>query len=199
MIGMVSMYHLLQAPTDSTMESLMRTKIISIPAQAEQATAAEMIKKYNLQALPVTDKKGVMIGIITMDDILKLLEERIALRIQNFAALKNGLLFSSNTLRSVSQTLPWLIGLTLTGFLMTEIMAPFLTSLQHIAMLTIFIPVILGMSGNSGIQSLSVVIRKMTMNPLNTKDRWQLLGKEAGVGLLTGIVCGLVALLLGRW
>ncbi|WP_282937279.1 magnesium transporter [Paenibacillus sp. RC67] len=177
----------------------MRTKIISIPAQAEQATAAEMIKKYNLQALPVTDKKGVMIGIITMDDILKLLEERIALRIQNFAALKNGLLFSSNTLRSVSQTLPWLIGLTLTGFLMTEIMAPFLTSLQHIAMLTIFIPVILGMSGNSGIQSLSVVIRKMTMNPLNTKDRWQLLGKEAGVGLLTGIVCGLVALLLGRW
>nr|WP_091169325.1 hypothetical protein [Paenibacillus sp. 1_12] len=85
-----------------------------------------------------------MIGIITIDDVLNLLEERIALRIDNIAA-------------------------------------PFIVTLQQIAMLAIFIPVILGMSGNSGIQSLSVGIRKMTKNPLNTKDRWQLLGKVVGL------------------
>lgn len=194
--GVVSTHLLLQAPADSAIESLMSKRFISIHDYAEQTTAVEMIKKYNLQALPVTDKNDVMVGIITMEDILNVLEERSELRIQNIAALNNGLLFSSTTLRAVSQRLPWLIGLTLLGFMVTDMIAPFIASLQQIAMLAIFIPVILGMSGNSGIQSLSVVIRRMAINSLNTKERMQLIGKEMGVGLLSGIVCGLIASLL---
>lgn len=196
LLGVVPLHHLLQAPVDSTIGSLMSTTFISIHAQADQAAAVERIKQYNLQALPVTDKKGILIGIITIDDVLALLEERITQRIQHFAALKNGLFLSSHTLRSVTQRLPWLIGLTLLGFMLAEVTAPFLASLQKITMLAIFIPVILGMSGNSGIQSLSVVIQQMTRSPLSKRARWQLLGKEAGVGLFTGIVCGLVASLL---
>lgn len=123
LIGAVSMHHLLQAPTDSTIGLLMSTKFISIDDEAEHTTVVEMIKKYNLQALPVTDKNGVMIGIITVNEAFNLFEERIALRIQQLVTFQNG---------------------------------------------------------------------------LNKKDRLQLLGKEAFVGLLAGIVCGLAASFLAK-
>ncbi|OPH58169.1 magnesium transporter [Paenibacillus ferrarius] len=193
LIGRVSMPELLRAPLDKEMHMLMNRNIFFIDDHAEQTAAAEMMKKYNLHVLPVTDEQGGMIGIITVDEVHDLLEERLGLHIHHIAGLKRGVLTSSDTLRSVSQRLPWLIGLTATGFVMARIMAPFIASLEQFALLALFIPVILGMSGNSGIQSLSVVIRKMTVSKLKGKDKWNLLAKEARVGVVTGIVCGLVA------
>ncbi|UNK16117.1 magnesium transporter [Paenibacillus sp. N3/727] len=196
LIGVVSIHQLLRARSDSKMEMLMNTNIISIHDHANQTHAADLIKKYDLHELPVTDQDGIMIGIIKVDDVLDLLEERMTQRIQNIAALKSGLSFSSSTFRLVSQRLPWLIGLTVLGFLMTKIMAPFIASLEHFTTLALFIPVILAMSGNGGIQSLSVVIRRMSVSPVSGKGSWYLLGKEAGIGVLTGFVCGVFATVL---
>ncbi|SMF84689.1 magnesium transporter [Paenibacillus uliginis N3/975] len=196
LIGVVLIHQLLRARSDSKMEMLMNTNIISIHDHADQTNAADLIKKYDLHELPVTDQDGIMIGIIKVDDVLDLLEERMTQRIQNIAALKSGLSFSSSTFRLVTQRLPWLIGLTVLGFLMTKIMAPFIASLEHFTTLALFIPVILAMSGNGGIQSLSVVIRRMSVSPVRGKDSWYLLGKEAGIGVLTGFVCGVFATVL---
>jgi magnesium transporter len=75
-------------------------------------------------------------------------------------------------------------------------MAPYLASLEQFTTLALFIPVILGMSGNSGIQSLSVALRRISMSSVSGKDSWLLLGKETGIGALTGFVCGLFAFVL---
>ncbi|TCZ80846.1 magnesium transporter [Paenibacillus albiflavus] len=196
LIGSVSMRELLRAPLNIEINEIMNRNIFSIEEHAGQAKAAEIIKKYDLHVLPVTDAHGVMIGIITVDDVLDLLEERMEQRIHHIAGIKKGLFLASDNFRSVSQRLPWLIGLTAVGFVMARLTAPYIASLEQFVLLGLFIPVILGMSGNSGIQSLSVVIRKMTLSPLKSKERWNLLAKEAGIGVMTGVVCGLVASLL---
>lgn len=198
LIGAVTIHQLLRAESNAAMETLMSSNIISVHDQTDLTQAADLIKKYNLLELPVTDQEDIMIGIIKIDDVIELMEEQISLSIESFAALRSGISLTSGIIRLVSQRLPWLVGLTVLGLLITKIMAPFLASLEQFTTVSLFIPVILGMSGNSGIQSLSVVLRRISMSSVSDKDSLHLLGREAGIGALTGFVCGLFAFVLAN-
>ncbi|NLN19524.1 MAG: magnesium transporter [Firmicutes bacterium] len=203
LVGVASMREVILAHPTTPISEIMVTKAISIPVDADQEEAARLLSQYDFTSLPVTDRAGRMVGIITADDILDVVEEEATEDIQRLGGTSP---FDSHYLRApltelYSKRIGWLLVLLITGYLTGTIMSRFENLLNEVIMLAFFIPLLIDAGGNAGSQASTLVIRAMALGEVESRDFLRVIWREARVGILLGATLGLFAyaraLLLG--
>ena len=195
LLGIVTVKDLLLADDDETkIEDIMLTNLISVTTHTDQEEVARMFSKYNFLALPVVDKENRMVGIVTFDDAMDVIEEEVTEDME----LMGGMLPSEKTyLRSSAfelfkNRIPWLMLLMVSATFTGLIITAFEGALAAQVALTAFIPMLMGTGGNSGSQSSVTVIRALSLDELNLRDIWRVIWKELRTALLCGIALAAV-------
>lgn len=190
LVGLVSIKDLLLAKDDNMLvSSIMETNFISVNTHTDQEEVAQMFSKYDLLALPVVDSEGRMVGIITVDDAMDVMEEEVTEDIEIMA----GMTPSDKTyLRSTPFDLfvhrvPWLLILMISATFTGLIITGFESALARLVVLTAFIPMLMDTGGNSGSQSSVTIIRALSLGEVEFEDLGKVLFKE----LCTAVLCGL--------
>ncbi|QUW21684.1 magnesium transporter [Sporosarcina sp. Marseille-Q4063] len=187
--GVVSLRDLIIAHEDTFIHTIMNDRVVSVLVSEDQEDVARMIKDYNFLAVPVVDFQQHLLGIITVDDILDVLEEEASDDYSKLAAVSDMSTFDKNSLSAAKKRLPWLIILLVLGMLTANLIGAFEATIEKVALLAAFIPLIAGTAGNSGTQALAVAVRGIATRDIEDESKFKLLLREAGTGLMTGIVC----------
>jgi len=199
LVGVLSIRDLITAPLDKKIEDVMAIRVISVNVDTDQEEVANIIKKYNFLAIPVTDSLGTLLGIITVDDVIDVLEEETTEDFAEISAARGAVDLEISPLVAARKRLPWLIILLFIGMVSATIIGRFEKTLETVAILTIFIPLIAGMGGNTGTQSLAVVVRGLALGEFDKEKVIYLLKREAITGVIMGIVCGVIVSVLAQF
>ncbi|SDZ35248.1 magnesium transporter [Evansella caseinilytica] len=196
LLGIVSLRELIVAEPDKTVESLMKEQIISVSPFADQEEVSAIIKDYDLLAVPVVTEEDKIVGIVTVDDILDVIEKENTENMGQFAAASGALDLDVGAAAAAKKRLPWLILLLFIGMLTAGVISGFERTLAELSLLAIFIPLIADTAGNTGTQSLAVVVRGLALHKLDRKAKMKLLKRECLTGLLMGTACGILVVLI---
>ncbi|WP_049389325.1 magnesium transporter [Staphylococcus capitis] len=196
LVGVLSLRDLITAENDSYIEDVMSERVISVNVADDQEDVAQVIRDYDFIAVPVVDYQTHLLGIITIDDILDVMDEEASEDYSRLAGVSDIDSTSDSVIKTASKRLPWLIVLTFLGMITATILGSFEDTLSQVALLAAFIPIISGMSGNSGTQSLAVSVRNISTGEINEQSKFKLALREAGSGFLSGLVCSVVLFLI---
>ena len=190
--GVMSLRDLIIADEDALIRDIMSERIVSVQLTTDQEEAAQIMKDYNFLALPVINEAGVLQGIITVDDIIDVIEEEASDDYSKLAGISDMDDIKDGPFRSVKNRLPWLIMLLFLGMLTANLMSRFEQTLDQVALLALFIPLISGTSGNSGTQALAVAVRGIATGEIGERSKVKLLFREMLTGLIMGIICAVI-------
>lgn len=192
LIGVVPIRALLQATLETTIESIMETDILTIPVTADQEEVADMMSKYDFVAMPVVDAEMHLIGVVTVDDVLDILEEEATEDIQRLGGSEPLAqpYFSASMLQVVGKRLVWLLPLFAASLVTDAVVENYAALLAAFVSLTIFIPVVSGTAGNAGSQTVATIIRAIAVGEVRLVDLGRTLTREISVGLILGLVLG---------
>ncbi|KDE95833.1 magnesium transporter MgtE [Staphylococcus sp. TE8] len=196
LVGVFSLRDLITAESDSYIEDVMSERVISVNVADDQEDVAQVIRDYDFIAVPVVDYQNHLLGIITIDDILDVMDEEASEDYSRLAGVSDIDSTSDSVIKTASKRLPWLIVLTFLGMITATILGSFEDTLSQVALLAAFIPIISGMSGNSGTQSLAVSVRNISTGEINEQSKFKIALREAGSGFLSGLVCSVVLFLI---
>ncbi|WP_235613162.1 magnesium transporter [Paenibacillus sp. LC231] len=200
LVGVVSYRDLILADATDKIEDIMFTRVISVPVDMDQEKVAQVIQQYDFIAVPVVDGQHRLVGIVTVDDVLDVIIEEANEDIAKLSASGKTIDWNTRPFTAAFRRLPWLILLLGLGVLTGSILSGFEDTLTQVVALTYFMPMIAGMTGNTGTQSLVVVVRGMASTGKNLKSAIRLIFRELGVGLIIGIVCGaLITIVASIW
>ncbi|GIQ70309.1 magnesium transporter [Xylanibacillus composti] len=191
LVGVVSYRDLVLADERDKISDIMYRRVISVPVDMDQEEVARTMERYDFIALPVVDGDNRLAGIVTVDDILDVVMEEANEDIGKLSATGKGIDFQTSAVQASAKRLPWLVLLLFLGLLSGSIMAGFQHTLEQVVALTFFMPMIAGMTGNTGTQSLAIVVRGLVTNDIDRKTLLRLISREFAVGLIIGVVCGL--------
>ena len=187
------------ADEKNTVKDIMDYSFVTIKAYEDQEKAYKLIKKYNLTVLPVIDNEGILLGIITIDDIIDVSEDEVTEDFQKASAISP--IEESYNFTSVSllykKRIGWLLILLLTDFLSSSIIAHFENAIKAVIALAFFIPVLIDSGGNIASQSSTLVIRALATGDLSIKNWLKVLKKELISGLLIGLTLGVILYIRG--
>ncbi|UJL47638.1 magnesium transporter [Virgibacillus sp. NKC19-16] len=192
LVGVLSLRDLIIAEDDVRIEAVMSEKIVSVSVGKDQEEVAQMIRDYDFLALPVVDFQNHLLGIITVDDILDVMEEEASEDYSRLAAVADTDSRYDSAFNSAKKRLPWLVILLFLGMFTASLIGQFEATLDQVAVLAIFIPLIAGMAGNTGTQALAVAVRGLATGDYGKQKKAKLILREATTGLITGTVCGIV-------
>ena len=189
LIGMLSLKDLLVAEDDDIVENIMETNVICVETHTDQEEVAQSLSKYNFMALPVVDKETRLVGIVTFDDAIDVIEEETTEDIEMMAAITptDKPYLRTSVFEIWKKRIPWLLLLMISATFTTLIISSFESALAaHIA-LTSFIPMIMGTGGNSGSQSSVTIIRGLSLDEIEFSDIVRVIWKETRVAVLCGL------------
>ncbi|WP_205599234.1 magnesium transporter [Oceanobacillus halotolerans] len=192
LVGVVSLRDLIIADENTLIEEIMSEKIVSVSVAKDQEEIAQMMRDYDFLALPVIDFQAHLLGIITVDDIMDVMEEEASEDYSKLAGVSDMDRPDDNAILSAKKRLPWLVALLFLGMLTASLIGRFEATLEQVAKLAIFIPLIAGMAGNTGTQALAVAVRGLATGDYGKQGKTKLILREALTGLITGSVCGIV-------
>lgn len=201
LLGVVSYRGLILAEPDQYIVEIMHSPVLSVPVDTDQEEVAFLIQKYNMVAIPVVEKDERLVGIVTVDEVLDIIVKEAEEDFRKMNAT-GGKTIDFNTKATVAayRRLPWLILLLFIGLISGTIISRFEETLAQVVALAFFMPMIAGMTGNTGTQSLAVIVRGLTTKELSKSVVLRLLARELRVGLMIGIICGvLIALIAYLW
>lgn len=182
---------------EGKVEDLMDSTFVSLHANDDQETAIEVFRKYDREALPVVDNEGHLLGVVTVDDVLDVVEEEATEDIQKIggtSALDEPYM-DTPFFKLIQKRAGWLIVLFLGEMLTTSAMAFFEDELARAIVLATFIPLIISSGGNSGSQASTLVIRAMALGEITIKDWWRVISREFLSGLTLGLILGIIGFL----
>ena len=191
LIGMVSVKDLLLCEDDETkISEIMEENVISVSTHDDQEQVAKMFNKYNFLALPVTDAEGRMVGIITFDDAMDVMEDEATEDMEVMAAMlpSDKPYAREKVMEVVRRRIPWLLFLMLSSTFTGLIIAHFENALAACTVLTAFIPMLMDTGGNSGSQSSVAVIRSLSLGEVEFKDLPKVIWKEIRVAVICGAI-----------
>lgn len=198
--GVLSLRDLIIADGPTLIEEVMDEQVVSVSVGKDQEEVARMIRDYNFLAVPVVDFQNHLLGIITVDDILDVIDEEASDDYSKFAAVANVQRSDDSPLGAAKKRLPWLIILLFLGMFTASLIGRFESTLEQVTTLAIFIPLIAGMAGNTGTQSLAVAVRGLATGDFGGQGKVKLMIREASTGLITGTTCGvLIAVIIYVW
>ena len=198
LVGTISLREILFENEDEMICDLMNKDVICVKTDSDQEEVAYLASKYDILVIPVVNDEECLIGIITVDDILDVIEEEVTEDIQKMAAIVpvEDSYLKTSVWDMAKSRLPWLCGLMITATLTGSILAEFENALAAIPALSSFVPMIMGTAGNAGSQASIMVIRGISVDGLTFKNIWEVLWKELRVGVLCGML--LFAVVLAR-
>jgi len=200
LVGVVSYRDLLLAGENQRIRDIMYERVISVSAYTDQEEAARILEKYDFLALPVVDENQVLLGIVTFDDMLDVIIREANEDIEKLSASGKAIDFDTKAGVAAARRLPWLILLLIIGIFSGSIISYFEETLDLVVALAFFMPMISGMTGNTGTQSLAVVVRGLASRDLDRKAIIKLIVREFFVGLMIGSICGiLISLIAFLW
>ncbi len=189
----------LLADPDQKVADLMDHEFIAIHALADQEEAYKMIKKYDINVLPVIGEDGVLIGIVTVDDILDVIEEEVTEDFQKSSAIVpvEEKYYTASNFTLYKKRIGWLFILLLTDFFSSTIIAHFEDSLKAVIALAFFIPILIDSGGNIAAQSSTLIIRALATGSLTVKKWFLVMKKELLIGLFIGLTLGITLYIRG--
>ena len=199
--GIVSLKDLIFASSDAIIADIMDTDILCANTLDHQEDVVAMIRKYDMLALPVVDKENRLVGIVTVDDAIDVIEEEATEDIEKMAAIvpSDKSYMRAGVFEIWKTRIPWLLLLMLSATFTGQIIASFESKLAAIPVLIAFIPMLMGTGGNSGGQSSVTVIRGLAVGEIENRDVWKVIWKETRVALLCGAVlsvCNFIKIIL---
>lgn len=196
LVGVISLRDLIIADGDQIIGDCMNEKVVSVSVGKNQEEVAQMIMDYDFLALPAVDFQNHLLGIITVDDILDVVDEEASEDYSKLAAVTDVHRIEDSPFSAAKKRLPWLIILLFLGLFTASLIGQFEATLEQVAILAIFMPLIAGMAGNTGTQSLAVAVRGLATGEFAKGGKLTLMLKETATGLIIGGVCGIMITLI---
>lgn len=196
LVGVISLRDLIISEEEWLISDVMNERVVSVSVGEDQEEVARMVRDYDFLALPVVDFQDHLLGIITVDDIMDVMEEEASDDYSKLAAISDVDSPDENAFASAKKRLPWLVILLFLGSLTASLIGRFEETLDKVAILAVFIPLIAGMAGNTGTQALAVAVRGIATGEIEKQGKFKMMIREAGTGLITGLCCGILMMLI---
>ena len=193
LVGVVSLRRLLLVSPETPLKRIMTADLISARVDMDQEEVARQVAAYNLLAIPVVDAENKLAGIITVDDVIDVIKDEATEDIYRLAGVAGDERAFTPARESLRKRLPWLGINLLTAFLAAAVVGLFEGTIDLFPVLAVFMPIVAGMGGNAGTQTLTVIVRGIALGELTWSNSRKALLKEAVVGLGNGIVLGAAA------
>ena len=190
--GVLSIRELLGTSDDEVISNIMMTDIVSFPTDLDQEDAAKIFRDKDLVSIPVVTSEKKLIGVIHVEDILDVIQQEADEDIGKLSATGKEIDFRTSPFVAARRRLPWLILLLFIGLISGGIIERFEATLEAVVALAFFMPMIAGMTGNTGTQSLAVVVRGLVSEDLDFSKSMKLLFRELIVGIIIGVTCAIV-------
>lgn len=196
LVGIVSLKEIILASPDTKIEEIATTDLISVPAELEQEEVANILSRYDFYALPVVDSQHRLIGIITYDDVVDVIQEEATEDFQKLGGSQplDEPYFKNTIWNLFSKRITWLLVLFIGGAYTSNVLESFQTTMNQVVALSFFIPLLIGTGGNTGSQIVSTLVRALGVGEITFQDVFRVIRKELGTGLLLGISLGIVGL-----
>lgn len=191
-IGIANLRDILISPDSTKLEEITNTNFISVEPETDQEEVALLASKYDLNVIPVINKKSVLLGIITIDDIIDVIQEEQTEDVLRMAGVDKEENIDSTVFESIKMRLPWLIVNLVTAFLASLTVKVFEGTIAQVVALSAIMSIVTGMGGNAGTQTVSIIIRNIAMGKVELKDSFRLVIKEIILGLVNGAIIGIL-------
>ena len=191
-VGTVELRDVLINDNDTILDDISSKNFISVEPEIDQEEVAAMFRKYDLTVLPVVNKKQIILGIITVDDVMDVMVEEQTEDILKMGGVAKEETLNSTFWDSVKLRLPWLVINLLTAFLAALTVKAFEGTIAKVVALSSTMSMVTGMGGNAGTQTVSIIIRNIAMGNIELKDALPQLKKEILLGLVNGLVIGII-------
>ena len=191
--GVIELSEILGCRDDEEIiENLMETNVVKVQTGDDREEAVRLTSKYDLSSLPVVDSENRLVGIVTVDDIVDVIEEEATKDIEQMAAIlpTEDTYLKTSVFSHVKARIPWLFVLMLAGMLNGVILGNYEVAISALPILVTFMPMLTGTGGNSGSQTTATVIRAMTLDEISLHDALRVMWKEIRVALTIGIIFG---------
>lgn len=198
LIGYIHLKDIICADENDLVKDIVQKDVISCKTTEDQEEAAKMFQKYDLTAMPVVDSEDRMVGIITIDDIVDVLQEENTEDIEKMAAINptgNKTYLKTGVIETWKARIPWLMILMLSATFTGKIIQVYEEALTAYVILTSFIPMLMGSAGNAGGQASVTVIRSLSLGDIEFEDTWKVIWKELRVAILCGLTLSVVNLI----
>jgi magnesium transporter len=196
LVGTLSLKRLLFASPKTSIRDLYQDKnIIYVKTSDDNEKVAQVMKKYNLDAIPVVDYQNKLVGRITIDDVVDIIQEEADKDLQLMSGISERVESNSSVWRMSRSRLPWLVIGMLGGTLSAQVISKFETNIGNLPALAFFIPLITAMGGNVGVQSSAIVVQSLARGDDPFDSILRKVGKESLVGLLNGVICSVLVFL----
>lgn len=189
LLGTVALRYLLLSSPDEVIGDIMHENVIALNTMTDQEEAAAKFKKYDFTTMPVVDNENRLVGIITVDDIVDIMEEEVTEDIEKMAAIvpSDKPYIKTGVFETFKKRIPWLLLLMVSATFTGQIIGHFEDALSVCTVLTMFIPMLMDTGGNAGGQASVTVIRGLSLGEIGYRDTFRIIWKEARVALLCGI------------
>jgi magnesium transporter len=199
LVGVSSLRQLVVVPPDRSLKQFMTTDVFSVKTDMDQEEVAKLVARYDILAVPVVDETNRLVGIVTVDDVIDIFRAEATEDILKMAGAGEEYVETKSVMKSTRIRLPWLFASCLGGIIAFTVINKFDGALRQLTYLAAFIPVIMGMGGNIGTQSSTIVVRGLATGRLNVRDFGSVVVKELCIGLILGLVYGLFIGLVAQW
>jgi len=192
LVDSVRLRNLVLADLNTPVAELFDHQSPALHASDDQETAVAAFKKYDRTILPVVDSNDVLVGVVTVDDVLDVAEQEATEDIQKIGGMEalGGPYLQIHVLEMISKRAPWLVILFLSEMLTTTAMGFFQHEIERAVVLSLFLPLIISSGGNSGSQATTLIIRAMAISEVTLRDWWRVMRREAFSGLALGVILG---------
>jgi magnesium transporter len=201
LVGVVSLLEIVIASDDTCIDEIMNPEIISVHTSTDQEDTARLMARYDLLALPVIDDNNRLLGVITHDDMVAVLEEEETEDIYRLGGVPDERVSTTISPRIAMQArLPWLVLNLGTAMISAVVLSLFEETIAQLAVLAVFFPIVAGVSGSAGTQTLTVTVRGLALGEVSPRDGISTLTREVLIGLANGIILGtLIAVIALAW
>lgn len=196
-VGYVSLGRLLSSARATSLKDILEDSFRTIPAKQHEDDVAYAFNQYHLISAPVVDDDGRLVGVITIDDAMSVLDEVNEEDLRRLAGLGVDESLSDTTFETVRQRFPWLFVNLGTAILASVVIAQFEAVIAQLVALAVLMPIVASMGGNAGTQSLALAVRGLATRDLTSANLWRVVMREAGVGALNGLAFALVMSIVG--
>ncbi|MBN2242971.1 MAG: magnesium transporter [Acidobacteria bacterium] len=191
--GILSMRQLLTAKPDTKLKDIMLTNVLTVSPETDQEEVARIASRYDLLALPVVDHNNVLLGIVTVDDIIDVLREEATEDFLQMAGVgKDREILLKTPYESARTRFPWLFATFLGGFIVSIIVANFEHLVKQFVLLAAFMPIVIGMGGNIGTQSSTIIVRGISTGRIDFNHLAKVFFRQVFIGAILGITYGLL-------
>ena len=195
--GVVSLRQLLLSRPSTVLHNIMNRRVMSVTTDADQTTVALLVDKYRLLAVPVVDADNVLVGMVTVDDVIDVIEEETTRDMLKMAGTSESETLTHSAFKIAGIRLPWLLAAFIGGLAATVVIEQYKEILGQVLVLSAFLPVVMGMAGNVGVQSATVAVRGLATGAIDVRDTVPLVLKELRVGLVLGTFYGVIIAVVG--